>query len=475
MSEVVSKTKGRSGRDVAGGLNNSEENSTENNSPYVTKPVKKIIWRLALPAMGGMLLQDVFTLVDMMWVGRLGSSAVAAVTFASIYVGFIFMIGMGISSGTAALVSRRVGSGDLHGAAKVVGQSLFLAFIASILTAILGITFAESLIRALGAAEDVIADAASYLTIMAAGSFTIFAMISFNVSFRASGDAMLPLRATMVSATANILLDPILIFGLGGLPELGVAGSAMATIVGRGLGLIILLRGARTHEAIRFSFRDLIPDPAIFMRIIRIGIFSSGQMTVRNVSALLMNRVVAAFGTSAIAAYGIGLRLTMAIGMPAFGMGMAAGTMVGQNLGAKKPERAREAGWYGTFVMTGIVVFISILYSLIPESLISVFNSEKDVIEIGVSMLRYIALTLPFMVTSIVLSRSLDGAGDTITTLKITAASLIFIQVPGAYYLADIINSPTGVWMAILGGAMTHAIFSATCFHRGKWALKAVD
>jgi putative MATE family efflux protein len=388
------------------------------------------IWYLALPMMAGNLLQDAFTIVDMIFVGRLGPSAIAAVGMSGIINGILFTFILGISMGTVALVARSIGARKVPEAESAAMQSLFLGFFCYAAIAIFGYPLSSPMLRALGASEDVVLQGVAYMRVMFLGSFTMIFSAILSAVLNAAGDAVTPLKILMVSTISNIVLDPLLIFGWWWFPRLGVVGSALATVIARGIGVFILLWVLLSGRVvIHLKIANAKFDFSIMRRIIKIGVFSSIQALVRNVSGIVLTRLVAVYGTFAVAAYVIGMRLRMVVMMPGFGLANAVSTLVGQNLGASKPERAERTAWVTVGLTSAIMTFIGIVYIIFARRIIAIFNTHPEVIRIGINHLHITSGTFGFIGLSIVLGRAFSGAGDTLSPMVISSISLLAFQV----------------------------------------------
>ncbi|MBN1353115.1 MAG: MATE family efflux transporter, partial [Candidatus Omnitrophica bacterium] len=303
------------------------------------------LWKLAMPMMAGALLQNLFTLTDLFFVGRLGYVAVGALTIAGVVISIIMMLSMGISAGTTALIAHFTGKKDYGSADKVLFQTVIISVVCSLATVLAGIFGRYFLLRLFGATEEVIPAASEYIRIVFTFSITIFLFIGFNQALRGSGDAVTPLKILLFANVLNIVLDPLFIFGIGFFPRLGVAGSAIATVISRGAGVFILFMhfifGDSSLHFKRGVFRINIP---LVARMVKIGFFTSFEVMLRQISILLLWRLIASFGTASIAATGIVMQIRMAVMMVGFGMGAAASVLIGQNMGASQPARAGKSG-----------------------------------------------------------------------------------------------------------------------------------
>lgn len=431
---------------------------------------------LTMPMLVGAVLQNVQSLIDLFWVGRLGHVAVASVAMSATILMLLYPMLMGLSTGTVALVSRAIGAGRFDEASAASAQSLFLSLVLGGLSAVAGWFAAGPLFRLLGAEPDVAKDGIVYLRILLAGSFTVYVLFIGNAALQGAGDAHTPMYVMGVANLLNIVLDPLLIFGIGPFPRMGVAGAAMATVISQALAasmaLRVLLRG---HSNVHARLAYWKPDPGMAWRILKIGIPGSGQMLSRSLMSLVLMGIVATSGTAAVAAYGTGLRFHYIILMPAFAFGGAAATMMGQNLGAGKIARARRGVWIAAWMDVGIMVVSGIVLMLFAPALISFFNREPEVVKIGAQYLRIVSVFYVFAAIGIVLGRGLNGAGDTVGPMVITIASLWGLQVPLAAWLSrTIVPSTDGVWWAISAAFVAQALMMVAWFEFGRWKHKRV-
>ncbi len=429
----------------------------------------KAAWRLSLPMMGAALLGDLFTIVDMFFVGKLGPPAIAAVAVAGTVMGVVYMLAVGVTTGCTALVAQAIGGGDRRRAEVVAGQSLAMAVAVSLLAGGASV-FSRPVFLAFGAEPAVVAQGTSYLQVSLGGSFTILLAVTFASALRGAGDAVTPLKIMGLGNLINIALDPILIFGWLGVPAMGVAGSAWATVTARAFSAAMLARVffLNGHEHFSLHVRDLRPRARIIWRMFKIGVFSSGQMLMRNLSAIILIRIVAMFGTVALAAYGIGIRLRMAVMMPGMGFGNAAATLIGQNIGARKLGRAERAGWLVTGMYGLVALVMTAVFCTFAEPLIAFFNADSQVVATGASFLRWFSATFAFVAFSIVLGRAMNGAGDTFWPMAITAVSMLALRIPLAWGLS-VIWRETGVWAALAASNVAQGLLFAAAFHWGRW------
>jgi len=437
----------------------------------------RVILRLAVPMLVSSLLQNAQSLIDLYWIGRLGADAVAALAIGGTVLMMLFPLVMGMAVGTVAIVSRRIGEGDVQGTSYAAGQSMSVAMVLGLIAGGVGWLFAAPLPLLLGATPEVAVLAAEYLEILFLGSFTVFVLfIGGHSIFQAAGNTVIPMVLMLAANAINMVLDPILIFGLYGAPVLGIRGAAMATVIAQaltaGAALVLLLRGT---GGVRLRLRHLLPHPAIAMSILRIGLPGTGQMLARSLMAVVLMRIAATAGTAAIAAFGAGNRLQQLILMPAFALGNAAASLVGQNLGAGHPDRAARGAWLATWMDVALMVFFgAILVGFAPE-LMGVFSQDAEVIKVGTEFLRITCGFYVFVAPSIVLGRALQGAGDSLTPMILTLVSLWGIQVPLAIILSRVIEPSThGIWWAIAIAVTIHGLLVAFFFQRGRWKQRMV-
>ena len=454
-----------------GGMSNDTHNHLTDGS------LVRGILRLAIPMLVSAVLQNAQSLIDLYWIGRLGADSVAALAIGGTILMMLFPLVMGMAVGTVAIVSRRIGEGDARGTAYAAGQALSVAMALGLIAGAFGWLFAGELPRLLGAEPDVAVLATEYLEILFLGSFTVFVLfVGGHSIFQAAGNTIIPMTLMIAANLINLVLDPILIFGLLGAPALGIRGAAIATVLSQALaagGALVLLR--RGTGGIRLQLRHMLPRPAIALNILRIGLPGTGQMLARSLMALVLMRIAATAGTAAIAAFGAGNRLQMLILMPAFALGNAAATLVGQNLGAGHPERAARGAWIATWMDISLMMVLGGALALFAPELMRIFTVDANVITIGTDFLRITCGFYVFVAPSIVLGRALQGAGDTFTPMILTLISLWGIQVPLALILSRVIEPSThGIWWAIAIAVTIHGLLVSVCFQRGKWKQRIV-
>ena len=439
-------------------------------------PLLKGLLMLAWPMMVSALLQNLQTVIDLFWVGRLGSSAVAALTIGGTVLMMLFPVVMGLSTGTVAIVSRCVGAGRLDEAAESAGQSLMAALAVGVLAGLAGWHSADGLCGLMGGSGDVRVLGADYLRISFVGSAPIFVLFVGSSILQSSGNTVIPMYAMVLSNVINLLLAPVFIFGLLGVPALGVKGAAWAAVVAEIVAVAIVLQALTSGRGgLKILNAHWRPQWAIAWRVIRIGIPSSGQMLSRSLMSGVLMRIVASCGMATVAGYGIAARFHMVLLMPAFVLGNAAATVVGQNLGAGRPERARRAAWLAVLIdLIVMAVSAAVLVTWAP-ALVRVFDPNPEVVRAGVSYLRVTSFFYVFAAFSIVLGRALQGAGDTLSPMVTTIIGLWGVQVPLAFLMARLVTpAMLGIWWSVSIALTVNGLMVALWFQTGRWIHKRV-
>ena len=438
--------------------------------------VGRAITLLAVPMVLEMIMESVFAVCDVYFVSRLGAAAVATVGLTESWLTLVYAIAMGIAIGASATVARRTGEKDREGAAKAAGQAILLGLAVSITIGVIGGTLAPKMLAVMGAPADVLSTGSTYARIMLGGNATIVMLFLINAIFRGAGDAVIAMRVLWFANAINILLGPCLIFGLGPFPKLGVAGAAIATNIGRGTGaLFALSRLLKPGSRIDLHQRHFRLDLGLIGRMARIAWSAMIQLLIGMGSWIALTRVLATFGSSVIAGYTIGIRVIMFALLPAAGLANAAATMVGQALGAKKPERAAEAVKIaGTYNMV-VLSIVGALLALFAPWVARFFTSDSTVIPYAKDAMRIVALGFPFYAWGMVISQSFNGAGDTRTPTLLNLFVFWCWEIPLAYVLAIRLGlGPRGIYVAMMVAFSTLAVAGALVFRRGTWKTKRV-
>ena len=429
------------------------------------------LWKLALPMMIGAVLQDLFTLVDLFFVGRLGHTAVAALSISGVILSVIMMVAIGISVGTTALIAHFAGKKDYDSADNVLFQTVVLSIVCSAAMALIGLFGTIPLLRIFGATTEIIPAASAYLRISFIWSIFMFLFIGFNQALRGSGDAIVPFKVLVLTNIINIVFDPLLIFGFGLFPRMEVAGSAVATIISRAIGVVIILgHFLFGHSSLHFHRGIFKVNFPIMGRMIRIGFFASFEVLLRQFSLLLLLRLVTHFGIACLAAYGIAIRFRIIVMMLGIGMGSACAVLIGQNMGVGRPDRATQAGWQTLQYYEFIVIPLMILFFVFAPHIIGFFTRNPEAIKMGSSFLRFIAVTLPFLAATLILGRGISGAGDTIAPAVMTGGAQLGLRIPVAYAMALVFGLGTnGIWLGINASDVCQGLAMMRYFRGGFW------
>lgn len=436
---------------------------------YTSGPIARSLLLLAIPMVLETSLESVFALVDVFFVSRLGADAVATVGLTESMLVMVYTVAMGLSIGLTAVVSRRIGEKDADGAARAAVQGIALGLGVAAIVAAVGILFAPRLLALMGASAAVQTVGAGYTRVMLGGSGTVLLLFLINAIFRGSGDATIAMRSLWLANGINIVLDPCLIFGLGPFPQVGVAGAAVATTIGRGTGVLYQLSQLRRRDGrVLIRRQHLRLDSAVMTNVLRLSGVGTFQVLIATTSYVGLVRVVSSFGSSVLAGYTIAIRLLMFVLLPSWGLSNAAATMVGQALGAGQPDRAersvRLAGKYNLLLL-GLV---SAAFMLMAPQIVGAFSSDPLVLAQGVLALRTTAAGLLFYGYGMVLHQSFNGAGDTWTPTYLNLLCFWLMQIPLAWVLSRHLGT-WGAYLAIPLAESTLTVLSAMVFARGGW------
>ncbi|HET8680114.1 MAG TPA: MATE family efflux transporter, partial [bacterium] len=383
---------------------------------YTTVPIGRGIFMLAVPMVLEMLMESVFAIADVFWVARLGADAVATVGLTESMLTLVYTVAMGASIGATALVARRIGERDPEAAARAAVQSIALGAGISIVIGLIGLRYAADLLALMGASPGVIGRGATFTRIMLGGNVTVVLLFVMNAIFRGAGDAAIAMRVLWFGNLINIVLGPCFIFGLGPFPELGVTGAAVATNIGRGTAVLYqLVTLARSRGRISIARRHLRLDLPVMVSVLRLSGSGTIQILIATASYVGLVRILSTFGSEALAGYTIGLRIIFFALLPSFGISNAAATMVGQNLGAGKPDRAERAVWRAALYNMLFLGSVGVVFLLGARSIIAIFTQDPQVQQFGVACLRIVSAGFVFYALGMVLTQSFNGAGDTWT------------------------------------------------------------
>ncbi len=443
---------------------------------YTTGSLNRAILLLAVPMVLEMVLESLFAVVDVFWVGRLGANAVATVGLTESLLSLVFAVGIGLSLSTTAMVARRIGEKDPEGAAVAGVQAIVLGLITSVVIGIPCFIYAPQLLRLMGASEEIVATGSGYARIALGGSGAILMLFLNNAIFRGAGDAAIAMRLLWVSNIINLVLDPCLIFGWGPFPKLGVTGAALATFTGRSIGVAYqfyrLLRGS---ERIRILTRQIRVDFKVLLRLVRVSLTGILQFAIAHTSWIGLVRIVSIFGASALAGYTIAIRIVVFVILPSWGLSNAAATLVGQNLGAKKPERAEQAVWRTGFYNMIFLGSVGVFFVFFAEPVVRLFTQDAAVIPLAAKCLRIISYGNIGYAYAMVMLQAFNGAGDTITPTIVNFFGFWLLEIPLAYWLAIPMRlESNGAYYAIVVAECSIAAASAVLFKRGKWKTQKI-
>ena len=443
---------------------------------FTSGRISRAILLLSIPMVLEMVMESVFALVDIFFVSRLGPGAVATVGITESLLTIIYALAVGFAVGTTALISRRIGEKNSEGAAVGAVQAILAGIILALVIGITGAVFSKDFLRLMGATPDIVESGYMYTRIMLGGNIVIMLLFIINAVFRSAGDAAISMRVLWIANIINIILDPCLIFGWGPFPELGIKGAAVATNIGRGLAvcyqLFLLFRGRgrvkvlRKH--LRFNFK-------VMAKLVRLSLGGIGQNIIATSSWIGMVRIIAIFGSNVLAGYTIAIRIILFAMLPAWGLGNAAATLVGQNLGANKPARAERSVWlagYANMIFLGLIALFLIIN---PAFFIKLFIENEQVINSGATCLRIVSYGFLFYGMGMIVIQALNGAGDTMTPTKINLFCFWMLEIPLAYLLAITIGmQEKGVYISIVVSESIMTLAGLYFFRLGKWKLKKV-
>jgi putative MATE family efflux protein len=450
-------------------LRGSEQDFTE-------APLSRAILLLAVPMVLEMVMESIFAVVDVFFVSRLGADAIATVGLTESMLSILYAMAMGLSIGAMAMIARRTGEKDPEAAARVAVQAIGLGILVSLPIAVVGILFAPQLLALMGGSPWVVEHGFRYTQLMLGSNVVILLLFLINAIFRGAGDAAVAMRVLWIANSLNIVLCPCLVLGLGPFPELGVVGAALATTIGRGVGVLyqlyrLFLRGGRLKvrpEHVRL-------EPATLMAMVRLSGSAILQTLLSTMSWVFLVRIVAVSGSAAVAGYTIAMRIVLFAILPAFGMSNAAATLVGQNLGARRPERAEQAVWRTGFYNMLFLGGLGGLFLLFAEPLIGTFTQEAEVARNAVWCLRIVSAGFLFYAYGMVVTQAFNGAGDTLTPMLLNLLCFWVVELPIAWVLSEPLGlGPPGAYLSIAIAFSLLAVLSTAVFRRGRWKLRRV-
>jgi len=443
---------------------------------YTEGPVGPALVMLSVPMVLEMSMESLFAVVDVFYVSRVSADAVATVGITESMMTIVYTVALGLGIGAMAVVSRRTGEKDEQGAAQAAAQAVLLGVIVAIAIGIFGYFNAERLLRLMGATPTMIESSLGYTQVMFAGNATVTLLFLNNFIFRGVGDPAIAMRMLWLGNAINIAVCPLLIFGIGPFPQLGVAGAALGTIIGRGTAVLTqlwMLTSGKSRIHIRREHMRIVPK--VMWNVCRLSGSGFLQILIDTSSYIGLIRILSTFGSDALAGYTIAFRTMMFALMPAWGLGNAAATMVGQALGAKKPDRAEIAVWTAAKYNAVVLSVIGAAFLVFAPAIVSIYTTDPAVAPYATVCLRIVSAGFVFFAYGMVLTQAFNGAGDTWTPTWINLGCFWLWQIPLAWLLAiQLRMGPLGVFIAMTVAFSTLAVVSAIVFRRGHWKTRVV-
>ncbi|MGC6430910.1 MAG: MATE family efflux transporter [Jejuia sp.] len=438
---------------------------------FTSGSIRRAVFMLSIPMILEMLMESIFALVDIMFVSQVSVNAVATIGLTESVITLVYAVAIGLSMAATAIVARRVGEKDIQGASNAAVQVIFLGIAIAAIISIIGILYPKEILGLMGGEPDLIAEGYGYTKILLGGNVTIMLLFLINAIFRGAGDASVAMWTLVLSNGLNIILDPIFIFGFGPVPAFGVEGAAIATTIGRGTAvvfqLVVLFIG---YSKIKIAIKDLVLQFGVMLNLIKVSLGGIGQFLIGTSSWVFLMRIMSEFGSEVLAGYTIAIRVMMFTLMPAWGMSNAAATLVGQNLGAQKPDRAEKSVWKTSKYCAIFMGIVSIVYLVFAPQIIVLFNDTPDVVKYGSLCLRVLAAGYIFYAYGMVVVNAFNGAGDTKTPTYINFVCFWLLQLPFAYVMAITLDfGPSGVFWAITLAEVLIAVIAIIWFKKGKW------
>jgi len=438
---------------------------------FTSGSIRRAVFMLSVPMILEMLMESIFAIVDIFYVSKVSVNAVATIGLTESVITLVYAVAIGLSMAATAIVARRIGEKDVEGASQATVQVIFLGVAIAVIISVIGILYPKEILGLMGGTPELIAEGYGYTQVLLGGNVTIMLLFLINAVFRGAGNASIAMWTLILSNGLNLILDPMFIFGFGPIPAMGVEGAAIATTIGRGTAvifqLLVLFYG---WSKLKIGFKDLVLRVSILMNLIKVSIGGIGQFLIATSSWVFLMRIMSEFGSEVLAGYTIAIRVMLFSLMPSWGMSNAAATLVGQNLGAKQPDRAEKSVWITGKYNAYFMAVVSIIYLIFAKQILLFFNSEPDVVHYGSLCLRVIAAGYVFYAYGMVVIQSFNGSGDTKTPTYINFVCFWVVQLPFAYLVAIYFDAgPKGVFWAITLAEVLIAIIGIIWFRKGKW------
>lgn len=434
--------------------------------------INRAIFMLSIPMILEMAMESLLAVVDIFFISRLNDNdAVTAVGLTESVNAIVYSLAMGLGMAATAMVARRIGEKDGPGAAVAAVNALYIGLMVSLIISLSGILFYKDILRLMGASENIVAVGSGYTLWMLGGNFTIVSLFLVNAIFRGAGNAAIAMHSLWIANILNMVLDPLLIFGWGPVPAMGVEGAAIATNIGRGAGVLYQLYYLAGDKGIIKIHRENIKiDRDIIIRLLKVSAGNVGQFLISTASWLFLARIIVNFGSAAFAGYQFAIRIIIFTILPSWGMANAAATLVGQNLGAKQPERAEKSVWTAGFLNMVFLGLISITFYFVSEPVMGFFSSNAEVIRFGTQCLRIVAFGYVFYGYGMVIIQALNGAGDSKTPTILNLFGYWLFQIPLAYVMSMKLDfGASGAFWAIAIAESAMAVAAIIIFRQGKW------
>ncbi|RIV19338.1 MATE family efflux transporter [Fibrisoma montanum] len=445
-------------------------------SNFISGSINRAIFLLSVPMILEMVMESLFAVVDVFFVAKIGTEAVATVGLTESVLTLVYAIAIGLSTAATALVARRVGEDNPRDAGTTIGQVILVSLTVALLMGIPGFVFAEDILRLMGGDARLVANGSGFTRMIFASAPAIVLLYTLSGCLRGAGEASIAMRSLWIANGFNIILCPVFIFGAGPIPAMGVMGSAVATTTGRTAGVLYQLYAlTRRGGSVNVRRSDLSFNPDIVRNLLSIAAGGTGQFLVGSASWIFLTRILSTFGSDVVAGYTIAIRIMIFTILPSWGMANAAATLVGQNLGAGQPERAETSAWRAALCNMIFLVVVGITFFIGATEIVGLFERDPRVVAVAVECLRVFCLGYVFFAYGMVISQALNGAGDTRTPTLINILCFWVIEIPLAYILATFVNwGPPGVFWSVAISESLLAVIAVLVFRRGRWKVVRV-
>ena len=443
---------------------------------FTTGSIDRAIFLLAIPMVLEMVLESLFAVVDIYFVNKIGIDASSTVVLTEASLSILYSVAWGLAIGVTALVARRAGEKNFKAASEIAVQAILLGTFLSLIISVIGFIFPKEILTLMGATDKVASENYLFTQIMLTGNIVIMLLFINNAVFRGVGNASIAMKALLMANAINIILDPLLILGIGPFPKLGIVGAAVATTFGRLCAVLYQFYHLFHGKAlIQLAFKQFTVQLSVMRSILKTSAGGMFQFIIGSCSWIFLAMIIAESGTAAVSGYGTAIRICIFTLLPAWGMANAAATLVGQNLGARQPERAEKSVWRTAFLTFCFFAIVAIIFFVFGEQLMRFFTSDEAAITAGTQCLHILAIGYIFFAYGMIISQAFNGAGDTKTPTYINLFVFWALQIPIAYFLAKFLKlGPVGVYTAIAVSETVLAIISIIVFKKGKWKLVKV-